>query len=90
MGRISLIKPDPQGRPNSWANFKKHSVKLIKEALLMLRTRNDLVKDEVSLNRLFYLCLLEASYKLTEIDPTFNLPLPAYKTSTHVLPVALD
>jgi len=45
MGRISLIKPDPQGRPNSWANFKKHSEKLIKEALLMLRTHNDLVKD---------------------------------------------
>jgi hypothetical protein len=78
MSRISLIKRDLQERPNSWGNFKKHVIDLIIEALLMLRQRDDLVKSEFVLNRLFYLCLIEATYKLTEADPTFNLPLPAY------------
>jgi hypothetical protein len=78
MSRISLIKQNQQERPNSWNNFKKHVVDLIIEALLMLRQREDLVKGEFKLNRLFYLCLLEATYRLTETNPTFNLPLPAY------------
>lgn len=78
MSRISLIKRDQQERPNSWKNFKKHIAVLITEALLMLRQRDDLVKCELELNRLFYLCLMEATHKLTESEPTFNLPLPAY------------
>jgi hypothetical protein len=79
MSRIPLIKRDPQERPNSWANFKKHVAELIIEALLMLRQRDDLVKGEPELNRLFYLCLTEATFNLTVADPTFNLPLPAYE-----------
>jgi hypothetical protein len=70
MSRISLINPGP-GNPNYWSTFKEHVASLITEALLLLRQRNNLVKSETKLNRLLYLCILEASLK-------FDLPAPAY------------
>ncbi len=70
MGRKSLTKVGRE-RVNSWSNFKNNIAYLIVEALLALRQRNDLVKDEIGLNRLLYLCLLEVNYD-------FDLPLPAY------------
>lgn len=70
MGRISLIKPDPEG-PIYWKTFQKHIASLIIEALLLLRQRDDLVKDEFELNRLLFLCLGYANRQ-------FGLPLPAY------------
>ena len=70
MSRISLIELGP-GNPNYWPTFKEHIASLIIEALLLLRQQNDLVKDEKKLNRLLYLCVLEANLN-------FRLPLPAY------------
>ncbi|SRR6266851_6011420 len=70
MSRISLIELGP-GNPNYWATFKEHIASLIIEALLLLRQRNDLVKDEKKLNRLLYFCIEEANLN-------FGLPLPAY------------
>jgi hypothetical protein len=70
MGRISLTRPGPEG-PNYWATFKENIASLIIEALLILRQRDDLVKDEFVLNRLLYFCLVEANLQ-------FGLPLPAY------------
>jgi hypothetical protein len=65
---MSLFRSE---RPNSWLYFKKNIASLISEALLLLRQRTDLVKDEKELNRIFYLCLAHANLH-------FDLPLPAY------------
>lgn len=70
MGRKSLFEVGRK-RVNSWNNFKDNIELLIVEALLALRQRNDLIKDEIGLNRLLYICLVEANYD-------FDLPLPAY------------
>lgn len=68
MSTINLFGPE---RPNSWTRFKENISSLISLALLLLRQRADLVRDEKELNRLLYLCLGEANY-------LFDLPLPAY------------
>src|SRR5437588_8969109 len=70
MGRISLIKPNPEG-PIYWKTFQRHVANLIIEALLLLRQQDGLVKDELELNRLLFLCLGHANRH-------FGLPLPAY------------
>jgi len=61
---------DPEG-PTYWKTFQRHVANLIIEALLLLRQRDDLVKDEVELSRLLFLCLGNANRH-------FGLPLPAY------------
>src|SRR6266851_3186895 len=68
MGTVSLLRPE---RPNSWVRFRENVASLISEALLLLRQRTDLVKDEKELNRLLYFCLANANLH-------FDLPLPAY------------
>ena len=78
MGRKSLIKPDRQ-RPNSWTTFKENIANLIIEALMLLRQRDDLVKDERILNRLLQNCFVEANAKL-RLD---YIPAPEAKNSPH-------
>jgi hypothetical protein len=73
MGRVSLLRPEPE-RPNSWARFKVNIANLISEALLILRSRTDLVTDEKELNRLLFLCIVDA-------NRLFDLPLPAYNAN---------
>ena len=68
MSTINLLGPE---RPNSWIRFKENIASLISLALLLLRQRTDLVRNEKELNRVLYLCLGEANY-------LFDLPLPAY------------
>jgi len=70
MSQISLIKLGP-GNPLYWPTFKEHISSLIIEALLLLRQRNDLFKDEFNLNRLLYFCIEEANLN-------FRLPMPSY------------
>lgn len=70
MSRISLITLGP-GNPLYWPTFKEHVASLIIDALLLLRQQNNLVKGERDLNRLLYLCILEANSK-------YSLPPPAY------------
>jgi len=52
------------GRRGSWLHFKENIASLIMEALLVLRSRIDLVKDEIPLNKLLRLCFREANFKL--------------------------
>ena len=77
MGTVSILRPEPD-RPDSWTRFKENIADLITEALLLLRMRNDLVKNENKLTELLFLCILEA-------NRIFDLPLPALdaKNSPH-------
>ncbi len=68
MSTINLLGPE---RPNSWTRFKENIASLISLALLFLRQRTDLVRNEKELNRVLYICLGEANY-------LFDLPMPAY------------
>ncbi len=79
MGTVSLIRPEHE-RPNSWTRFKENISHIISEALLILRQRTDLVKDEKELNRLLFFCICEVYAKL-EID--YPLPAPEAKNPPH-------
>ena len=48
----------------SWKHFKENIGLLIGEALLILHSRTDLVKDEIPLNRILRLCFRSANYNL--------------------------
>ncbi len=48
----------------SWKHFKENIAELIVEALLILRNKTDLMKDEKALNRTLYKCFAEANHKL--------------------------
>src|SRR2546421_12423830 len=58
MGKKSIYGRD------RWKHFKEHISALISEALLILRDKADLPKDEKLLNREFYSCFAEANHKL--------------------------
>ncbi len=73
MGTVNILRPEPD-RPNSWTRFKENITNLVVEALLLLRERTDLVKDEKALNRLLFLCIVKANH-------VFDLPLPAYNAN---------
>jgi len=74
MGEVSIL----EGR-NRWKEFKQQYVQLITEALLLLRKRSDLIKNEWTLNRLLYQCIVEANYNLG-LD---FLPSPEAKNPPH-------
>ena len=59
MGKVSIF-----GGRNRWREFKQQCVQLITEALLLLRERSDLIKNEWTLNRLLYQCIVDANYNL--------------------------
>lgn len=59
MAKVSILE-----RRNRWKEFKQQCVRLITEALLLLRERNDLIKNEWTLNRLLYQCIVDANYNL--------------------------
>jgi hypothetical protein len=59
MGRVSILE-----RRNRWREFKQQCVRLITEALLLLRARSDLIKNEWVLNRLLYQCIVDANFNL--------------------------
>ena len=48
----------------SWKHFKENVAELTIEALLILRSKTDLVKDEKSLNRTLHKCFAEANHRL--------------------------
>lgn len=77
MSTVSILRPEPD-RPDSWTRFKENIAHLIIQSLLLLRMRDDLVKNEIELNRLLFLCILKA-------NRVFDLPLPALdaKNSPH-------
>jgi hypothetical protein len=50
-------------RQHSWEHFKKNISLLIVEALVILRNRADLVKDEKPLNNILRLCFKSANFK---------------------------
>jgi hypothetical protein len=74
MGKVSILK-----RRNRWREFKQQCVQLITEALLLLRARGDLIKNEWTLNRLLYQCFVDANYNLG-LD---FLPSPEAKNPPH-------
>ena len=75
MGKeVSILK-----RRNRWREFKQQYVQLITEALLLLRERSDLIKNEWILNRLLYQCIVDANYNLG-LD---FLPSPEAKNPPH-------
>jgi hypothetical protein len=59
MTKVSILE-----RRNRWKEFKQQCVRLITEALLLLRERSDLIKNEWTLNRLLYQCIVDANYNL--------------------------
>ncbi len=48
----------------SWKHFKENVAELTIEALLILRSKTDLVKDEKALNRTLHKCFVEANHRL--------------------------
>lgn len=74
MAKVSILE-----RRNRWREFKQQCVRLITEALLLLRERSGLVKNEWTLNRLLYQCIVDANYNLG-LD---FLPSPEAKNPPH-------
>lgn len=74
MEKVSILE-----RRNRWEEFKQQYVQLITEAFLLLRERSDLIKNEPTLNRSLYQCLVEANYNLG-LD---FLPSPEAKNPPH-------
>lgn len=76
MGTVSILRPEPD-RPSSWTRFKENIANLIVEALLLLKMRTDLVRDEDDLTKLLFLCIIDA-------NRYFDLPAWDAKNSPHI------
>ncbi len=78
MGQFSITQRD------SWGRFKRNVVRLIVEALLILRTQTELAKGEVPLNRTLALCFVDANLNL-KLD---YQPTPEAKNFPHFVDVS--
>ena len=61
---------------HTWPRYKEDIVRVILEALTMLREREDLIADEVDLNRKLFFCFKRAAHKLRL---SHHLPVPEGK-----------
>jgi hypothetical protein len=74
MGKVSILR-----QRNSWERFKRQHVRLITESLLLLRERSDLIKNEWTLNRLLFQCIVDANYDLgLDFIPSYEAKNPPH------------
>src|SRR5450432_1826953 len=69
-----MDQPGIYGRGRrTWQRYKADIIKVILEALILLKERDDLIANEVDLNRKLFFCFKRAAYKL---GLNYHLPTP--------------